>query len=115
MNAMELNRLLEITNDREQCEFCPDPTWCENICTRCNKVKPITAEELREYYREVRKALKEDARLKAELELAKKDMTRLVNENESCLVCNYENCADCEDDITGFVWRGLSEWWGLKE
>ena len=46
---MELNRLLEITNDREQCEFCPGPTWCENICTRCNKVKPITAAELREY------------------------------------------------------------------
>lgn len=44
---MNINRLLEITNDREQCEFCPDPTWCENICTRCNKVKPITAEELR--------------------------------------------------------------------
>ena len=111
---MELSRLLEITNDRERCEFCINADNDET-CLSCDKVKPITAEELREYYREVRKALKEDARLKAELELAKKDMTRLVNENESCLVCNYENCVDCEDDITGFVWRGLSEWWGLKE
>ena len=110
---MNLNRLLEITNDLETCASCPDED-CTDICARCD-VKPIMAEEMREYYREVRKALKEDARLKAELELAKKDITRLVNENESCPVCNYENCADCEDDITGFVWRGLSEWWGLKE
>lgn len=109
---MELNRLLEITNDLERCTFCQNECPGGDIC---ENVKLITAEELREYYREVRKSLKEDARLKAELELAKKDMTRLVNENESCSVCNYENCADCEDDITGFVWRGLSEWWGLKE
>lgn len=61
------------------------------------------------------KALREYARLKAELELAKRDIIRLVNENEPCQVCNYENCADCEDDITGFVWRGLPEWWGLEE
>ena len=83
---------------------------------KIRKSKPLMAEELREYYREVRKALKEDARLKAELELAKKGYDPIGQmKNESCLVCNYENCADCEDDITGFVWRGLSEWWGLKE
>lgn len=41
---MELNRLLEITNDLERCAFCPDAN-CTDICARCDKVKPITAAE----------------------------------------------------------------------
>lgn len=49
---MDINRMLEITIDLEQCAFCTD------ICTCCDKIKPITERELREYYREVRKALK---------------------------------------------------------
>lgn len=106
---MDINRMLEITIDLEQCAFCTD------ICTCCDKIKPITERELREYYREVRKALKGDARLKAELELAKKDMIQLANENEPCQVCNFKNCADCMDDVTGFVWRGLPEYWNLEE
>lgn len=63
---MELNRLLEITNDLERCAFCPDED-CTDICARCDKVKPITAAELQEYYREVRKALMENASLRRKL------------------------------------------------
>ena len=44
--VMELSRLLEITNDRERCEFCINADNDET-CLSCDKVKPITAEELR--------------------------------------------------------------------
>lgn len=64
---MNLNRLLKITNDLERCAFCPDED-CTDICARCDKVKPVTAEELREYYREVNKALAENAALREKLE-----------------------------------------------
>ncbi|MBS5873443.1 MAG: hypothetical protein KIC46_04910 [Clostridiales bacterium] len=64
---MELNRLLEITNDREQCEFCPDIDNVE-MCLSCDKVKPITVKELQEYYREIKKMLTENASLREKLE-----------------------------------------------
>lgn len=63
---MELNRLLEIANDRERCEFCPDE-YCIDICARCDKVKPITVEDLREFYQQVREALTENANLREKL------------------------------------------------
>lgn len=55
---MELNRLLEITIDLEQCAFCTD------ICACCDKVKP--ERELRRYYQQVREMLSEHDALKAE-------------------------------------------------
>lgn len=103
---MELNRLLEITNDRETCEFCPDPTWCENICTRCNKVKPITAEELQEYYREVRWLISENVRLRGDLELAAQDIKLMATgKYKACNFCAQEDCSG----HCNFVWRGAEE------
>ena len=110
---MELDRLLEITNDREQCEFCPDPTWCENICTRCNKVKPITAEELREYYREIRKVITENAVLKTETNKLYLEAEAAVNDMERMAVFSTDPCEICsgpgECEMCHFQWRGVEE------
>lgn len=62
---MKLNRLLKITNDLETCASCPDED-CTDICAHCKDIDPITAEELREYYQQVREALAENAALKVE-------------------------------------------------
>lgn len=48
---MNINQLIKITNDLETCAFCPDED-CTDICAHCDKAKPITAEEMHEYYRE---------------------------------------------------------------
>lgn len=101
---MELNRLLEITNDLETCEFCPDPTWCENICTRCNKVKPITAEELREYYREVRWLISENVRLHGALELAVQDINDMASGKYNA--CDFCGRSKCPKGKCSFLWRG---------
>ena len=45
---MELNRLLEIANERKFCDFCIDCS--DKICVKCDKVKGVKAEELREYH-----------------------------------------------------------------
>lgn len=69
---MELNRLLEITNDRERCAFCPDED-CTDICARCDKVNPITAGEMRGYYQQVREALTENAKLRSKLKIMQEE------------------------------------------
>lgn len=89
---MELNRLLEITNDRERCEFCPDADNDET-CLSCEKVNPITAEELREYHRKVRKALAENAKLKAELRSMQEEYL------ESC----FGECSCCKFFVDLYV------------
>lgn len=104
---MKLNRLLEITNDRETCEFCPDPTWCENICTRCNKVKPITEEKMQEYYREIRKVLTENANLRGDLELAVQDINNMATGKYK--VCNFCGRIECQEEKCHFQWRGAEE------
>lgn len=60
--AMNINRLLEITNDLERCALCPDKDYG---CEHCN-VDPDTQEELREYYQQVKETLSEHDALKAE-------------------------------------------------
>lgn len=61
---MNINRLLEITNDLERCALCPDKDYG---CEHCD-VDPDTQEELREYYQQVRGALAENAALREKLE-----------------------------------------------
>lgn len=110
--ATNINRLIEITVDLEQRAFCPDED-CTDICARCDKVKPITAAELREYYREVRKALVENAKLKvensrlwSEAEAAVNDIQKLVVFSEDpCKIC--DGPGDCE--TCHFQWRGVEE------
>lgn len=109
---MELNRLLEITNDRERCSFCPDEDNDE-MCLSCDKVKPITAAELREYYGEVRKAFKDNAYLKAENSRLWSEMEAAVNDMERLVVFSADPCEVCEGlgscEICHFRWRGLEE------
>lgn len=59
---MKLNRLLEITNDLERCGLCLI-VGCE-----CCDTERITANDLRKYYREIRKVLTENANLHEKLE-----------------------------------------------
>lgn len=61
---MKLNRLLEITNDLERCGLCLI-VGCE--CECCDTER-ITANDLRKYYREIRKVLTENANLHEKLE-----------------------------------------------
>lgn len=81
---MELNRLLEITNDLERCVFCPDEN-CADVCARFKKVKPITVEDLREFYQQVREALTENDSLRRKLEIMQEEYL------ETCFV-------DCAGD-----------------
>lgn len=90
---MNINRLLEITNDLEQCAFCPDED-CTDICARCDKVKPITAAELRRYFQQVRETLSEHDALKAEKTKktpeAEKKLS-FVETKVKCPFCEGEN------------------------
>ena len=88
---MNINRLLEITNDLEQCAFCPDED-CTDICARCDKVKPITAAELRRYFQQVRETLSEHDALKAEnAKLRSKLKTMQEEYFETC----FGECESC--------------------
>lgn len=56
---MELNRQLEISKEKEKCEFCVD---CGNdACFACTKANGIKVDELREYYAAVKNALRRTA------------------------------------------------------
>lgn len=99
---MELNRLLEITNDREQCAFCADED-CTDICAHCDKVKPITEEELQEYFREVRWLISENVRLRGDLELAVQDINGMASGKYNA--CNFCG-SDCSKGKCSFLWRG---------
>lgn len=101
---MNLNRLLEITNDLETCASCPDED-CTDICARCD-VKPIMAEEMREYYREVRWLISENVRLRGDLELAMQDINNMATGKYK--VCNFCGREDCSGHCN-FVWRGAEE------
>lgn len=103
---MELNRLLEITNDREQCAFCADED-CTDICAHCDKVKPITEEELQEYFREVRRLISENVRLRGDLELAVQDINFMATGKYN--VCNFCGRIKCQEEKCHFQWRGLEE------
>ena len=103
---MNINRLLEITNDLERCAFCPDED-CTDICDRCEKVKPITTKELQEYYREVRWSISENVRLRGNLELAVQDINFMATGKYK--VCNFCGRIECQEEKCHFQWRGAEE------
>lgn len=59
---MDLERLLNILADRERCDFCPDAS--DAYCIHCKRIDPITAADLREFYRLVGVALVDNDRRK---------------------------------------------------
>lgn len=59
---MDLEQLLNILADRERCDFCPNAA--HDCCTHCKQIDPITAADLREFYRLVGVALVDNDRRK---------------------------------------------------
>lgn len=81
------------------------PTRIARYCYEAD-IKPITAEELREYYQDIKTALAENARLHANLELATQDINFMATgKYKVCNFCVRENC----DGNCRFVWDGLEE------
>lgn len=99
---MELNRLLEIANDLERCEFCPDE-YCIDICARCDKVKPITVGDLREFYQQVREALTENASLRGKLkDMQEEYFKTCFGECEMCRFYVEPNADDSNTPSEGY-------------
>lgn len=85
---MDINRLLEITNDLERCALCPDKDYG---CEHCD-VDPDTQEELREYYQQVKETLSEHDALKAE---NAKLRSKLKSYGEEYLETCFGECESC--------------------
>lgn len=46
---LNVEKMLEIAKSRYECEFCAEPNDISR-CIKCEKSKPISAADLREYY-----------------------------------------------------------------
>lgn len=91
---MNINRLLEITNDLERCALCPDKDYG---CEHCD-VDPDAQEELREYYREIRKVLAENAKLRSKLKIMQEEYLETCF--GECEACRFYVEPDADDSNT---------------
>lgn len=96
---MNINQLLEITNNLERCAFCPGIDYGCELCD----VDPDTAEELRKYYCKVREALTENAKLRSKLKIMQEEyLETCFGECESCRFYAEPNTDDGNVPTEGY-------------